>query len=148
MKRLHSTMMLRGNLSGAQSTSIGSVVWSVESYNASMVALHWGHTLCVWLVQNTSREHPSLLPERILRCHGWKIPSYVRDWDVRQGTFIISNDTKGNHFEKNDRSLQLEIETLSRVAAIRLSVIPLYEKTLDPEPKLTVDDTVESPSEK
>ena len=86
----------------------------------------------------------------ILRCYGWKIPAYANDWKVRRATLEINTDEKGNRLEDSDRYLRLEIDMQPRKAghmAIRLSVIPWEENFPDPEPRLKIDEPVDTEME-
>jgi hypothetical protein len=106
-----------------------------------------GKALCAWLPQNTSVEFPEELPMNILRCYGWKIPGYASDWYVRTGSFEIDTDEHGNEQENSDRYLRLEINMEPRKpghTAIRLSVIPWAEKYLDPQPRLKIDEPIDT----
>lgn len=83
----------------------------------------------------------------ILRCYGWIIPAYAQEWGVRKGSFEIETDANGKQLDDTDRYLRLEIDMQARKSghmAVRLSVIPWNEKFLDPQPRLKIDEPVDT----
>ena len=109
-----------------------------------------GKALCAWLPDHTSTEFPETVPMNILRCYGWKIPAYANDWNVRVGSFQIDTDENGSQLGNSDRYLRLEIDMQPRKVghtAIRLSVIPWAEKFLAAQPRLKIDEPVDTEME-
>jgi len=97
-------------------------LWTQGEILPNVTCIHGGQTdakaLCDWLLANTSREFSEVLPEDILRCHGFAFPPVPN-----VGTWIADYSFFD---DKNQRELLLEVHRgdLSTANAVRWTAFP------------------------